>query len=234
MAARQSDCALLDGPTRDFNLMARAGGGAACGACARRTRRVRGRHACVALYTHGPAPQSPLRWQRAGRARARSGLAHAGRGRRGQLAGERRALDGGRAMSRAALDPLPRRDDAGRRGAALRPDRGRGARRRRRAHRLGRPARASCRPTCARAATRRTTRGGALVTPGLIDCHTHLVYGGDRAARVRAAPERRELRGDRARRRRHRLHRARHARRRAKPSCWRRACRGCARCWPKA
>jgi imidazolonepropionase len=24
--------------------------------------------------------------------------------------------------------------------------------------------------------------GGALVTPGLIDCHTHLVYGGDRAA----------------------------------------------------
>ena len=24
--------------------------------------------------------------------------------------------------------------------------------------------------------------GGALVTPGLIDCHTHLVYGGQRAA----------------------------------------------------
>src|SRR5579859_2110747 len=23
--------------------------------------------------------------------------------------------------------------------------------------------------------------GGALVTPGLIDCHTHLVYAGDRA-----------------------------------------------------
>ena len=23
--------------------------------------------------------------------------------------------------------------------------------------------------------------GGAVVTPGLIDCHTHLVYGGDRA-----------------------------------------------------
>ncbi len=24
--------------------------------------------------------------------------------------------------------------------------------------------------------------GGALITPGLIDCHTHLVFGGDRAA----------------------------------------------------
>ena len=24
--------------------------------------------------------------------------------------------------------------------------------------------------------------GGALVTPGLVDCHTHLVYGGHRAA----------------------------------------------------
>ena len=24
--------------------------------------------------------------------------------------------------------------------------------------------------------------GGALLTPGLIACHTHLVYGGDRAA----------------------------------------------------
>jgi imidazolonepropionase len=24
--------------------------------------------------------------------------------------------------------------------------------------------------------------GGAVVTPGLIDCHTHLVYGGQRAA----------------------------------------------------
>ena len=28
---------------------------------------------------------------------------------------------------------------------------------------------------------RRHDCGGALVTPGLIDCHTHLVYGGDRA-----------------------------------------------------
>lgn len=28
--------------------------------------------------------------------------------------------------------------------------------------------------------------GGALITPGLIDCHTHLVYGGDRAAEFEA------------------------------------------------
>jgi imidazolonepropionase len=32
------------------------------------------------------------------------------------------------------------------------------------------------------AADRRIGLGGALVTPGLIDAHTHLVYGGDRAA----------------------------------------------------
>lgn len=29
--------------------------------------------------------------------------------------------------------------------------------------------------------TSRHDAGGALITPGLIDCHTHLVYGGDRA-----------------------------------------------------
>ncbi|MBX3587070.1 MAG: imidazolonepropionase [Ramlibacter sp.] len=29
--------------------------------------------------------------------------------------------------------------------------------------------------------TRGRDAGGALITPGLIDCHTHLVYGGDRA-----------------------------------------------------
>jgi imidazolonepropionase len=33
----------------------------------------------------------------------------------------------------------------------------------------------------ARRCEQRHDAGGALVTPGLIDCHTHLVYGGDRA-----------------------------------------------------
>ncbi len=30
-------------------------------------------------------------------------------------------------------------------------------------------------------AGRRSTASGRLLTPGLIDCHTHLVYGGNRA-----------------------------------------------------
>ena len=33
----------------------------------------------------------------------------------------------------------------------------------------------------ARRSEHRHDAGGALITPGLIDCHTHLVYGGDRA-----------------------------------------------------
>ena len=47
---------------------------------------------------------------------------------------------------------------------------------------------------------------GGWLTPGLIDCHTHLVFGGRPRGRVRAAPAGRLLRGDRARRRRHRQH----------------------------
>ena len=37
-------------------------------------------------------------------------------------------------------------------------------------------------PDLARACGTQHDAGGALITPGLIDCHTHLVYGGDRAA----------------------------------------------------
>lgn len=36
-------------------------------------------------------------------------------------------------------------------------------------------------PAMRRAVTREVDLGGALVTPGLVDCHTHLVYGGQRA-----------------------------------------------------
>lgn len=34
------------------------------------------------------------------------------------------------------------------------------------------------------AAARRIDAGGRLVTPGLVDCHTHLVFGGDRAGEL--------------------------------------------------
>lgn len=42
--------------------------------------------------------------------------------------------------------------------------------------------RAELPPDLARACSAQHDAGGALITPGLIDCHTHLVYGGDRAA----------------------------------------------------
>ena len=70
------------------------------------------------------------------------------------------------------------------------------------------------RPTCrgARPARRAISAAGSS-RPALIDCHTHIVHGGDRARGIRDAARGRQLRGDRARRRRHRLHRRRHARR---------------------
>jgi len=43
---------------------------------------------------------------------------------------------------------------------------------------------------------------GRWITPGLVDCHTHLVFGGKPCPRIRAAAAGRKLRRDRARRRR--------------------------------
>jgi hypothetical protein len=42
------------------------------------------------------------------------------------------------------------------------------------------PTAANCRRLGPRPAAHSIEAGGALITPGLIDCHTHLVYGGDR------------------------------------------------------
>ena len=60
--------------------------------------------------------------------------------------------------------------------------------------------------------TTRIDGEGRWISPGLIDCHTHLVYAGNRANRIRAAPAGRQLCRDRPCRGRHRLHRARHPR----------------------
>ena len=78
--------------------------------------------------------------------------------------------------SSGAMRASPRCDGR----AALGLDRRRRAAGRGRAHRLGRRRAPTC-PRGTQAAARTSTCGGALVTPGLIDCHTHLVYGGDRA-----------------------------------------------------
>ena len=70
--------------------------------------------------------------------------------------------------------------------------------------------------------------------PGLIDCHTHLVYAGDRAHEFELRLAGRLLRGDRARRRRHRLDREGDARRERGRARRRKRCRGSTRCSPKA
>ncbi len=74
-------------------------------------------------------------------------------------------------------------------------------------------------------ASERVALDGRWVTPGLIDCHTHLVYAGDRAHEFELRLAGATLRGDRARRRRHRLDRARRPGRRARTTSSPRRCR---------
>ena len=57
-----------------------------------------------------------------------------------------------------------------------------------------------------------TEARGLWITPGLIECHTHLVYARRPQQRVRGAPARRDLRRDRPRGRRNRVDDARDAR----------------------
>ena len=73
---------------------------------------------------------------------------------------------------------------------------------------------------------------GLCAVPGLVDCHTHAAFGGDRVGRVLAPRRRGELRGAARRRRRHPLDRPRDARgRRGRPARSGRAAprRGCCR-----
>ncbi len=71
--------------------------------------------------------------------------------------------------------------------------------------------------------------GGALVTPGLIDCHTHLVYAGQRAREFELRLEGASYEDDRAQRRRHPLDRRRDARGERRRRCSPRRCRAPAR-----
>ncbi len=54
--------------------------------------------------------------------------------------------------------------------------------------------------------------GGAWISPGLIDCHTHLVFAGDRAREFEQRLQGASYEADCARRRRHRRHRGGDAR----------------------
>ena len=97
---------------------------------------------------------------------------------RGELRGRwrprQRELSLGRQLAHHQRD---RRDDGdGRR--ALRALRGRGGRGAGRADRRGRAGGGGAR-RCRALAVR--DAGGRLVTPALVDCHTHVVFGGDRA-----------------------------------------------------
>ena len=82
--------------------------------------------------------------------------------------------------------------------------------------------------TCRRstATSRSSTGRGLCAIPGLVDCHTHPAWGGDRVEEFSLRAARRELRGAARGRRRDPLDRPRDARaRRGRPPCARRAAR---------
>ena len=87
-------------------------------------------------------------------------------------------------------------------------------------------------PRAASATSRRSTAAGSSAIPGLVDCHTHACFGGDRVQRVLAARGRRLVRGAPRCGRRHPLDRARDAgggRGGARPRSRCATGRGCAR-----
>ena len=175
--------ACCDGPTRDLNLMVRRGAGVATmrragagssleGSVALARALRRRRCALVDLDDHTePLPAGTLLWSDGGDAAAVARCA---------AARPRLVADTGGAMTLTAVAQraprhlgAPTGPGAGSSDGALLVAG--------RTPALGRAAAANCRAGL-HAATPSHDLGGALVTPGLIDCHTHLVYGGDRAA----------------------------------------------------
>ena len=65
---------------------------------------------------------------------------------------------------------------------------------------------------------------GGVIAPGLVDCHTHLVFAGDRRRGIRTAAAGRELRAHRAPAAASCSACARCARRRARTRCWPNPC----------
>ena len=85
-----------------------------------------------------------------------------------------------------------------------------------------------------RRAAKSSTASGRWITPGLIDCHTHLVYAGDRAAEFEQRLNGVSYEAIARARRRHPLDGERHARRERSAAGRRHPCRASTRCWPKA
>ena len=184
-------CRLVDGPTRDLNLMLRG----VRGAHAARRRGVEpwrpdarecGLYARAPALRSRPRPTSTRRCRRTALRWWRTGAAHRSPVDRRRPVRSRGLVDRGRCSrrprpvhdpSRSGATPAWRRC-AGR--ARLGPDRARRAAGRRRHASRWVGAEAEL-PRAARGSIAEHDLGGALVTPGLVDCHTHLVYGGQRA-----------------------------------------------------
>ena len=175
------DCGLLDGPTQDLNLMVRRDRAGA------RMQRLAGPQQFVARaakrWPCTPMPARPSCAMNSGRWTCRRRASPGGRCRRARKWKSRRlapcgwrSSHGPEAVEQTAALPRCRRNAPQPYGlvedAALVVD---GAK----LHWVG--AERDLPPTLRDRCSEIHDAQGALITPGLIDCHTHLVYGGDRA-----------------------------------------------------